>query len=199
MNDVAKTKGCPSCGSKNIEELFEDRNINIPLAPTVSYHALVDHCLDCERQGDFLRANTKTIEAAIELAKKESMGIIINDLAQDGDYSMAAMERVLGLPQRTMMRWKTGTFSDSAMTLVRFLATYPWLLDVADAKYDPNYAQERLAIEGIHATARMAELQHISQGVAAYTNPETRRTTGFFTSTVTATTTNERTEYLVTA
>lgn len=199
MNEIAKTKSCPSCGSKRIEELFEDRNLSIPLAPVATYRALVDHCLDCERRGDFLRANTKTIEAAIDLAKKQSMSFIINELSKDGDYSMAAMERVLGLPQRTMMRWKTGTFSDSAMTLVRFLATYPWLLDVADAKYDSNYAQERLAVEGIHATARMAELQNITEGITAYMNPETHRTTGIFTSANAATITNEKADYLVIA
>ena len=95
---------------------------------------------------------------------------------------MAGMERVLGLPQRTMMRWKAGTFSDSAAALLRILATYPWMIDVADARFDPVYAQERVAIEGVRAVARLAHQRNIFQGVVATTDPETMRTSGIFTT-----------------
>jgi len=181
MNEMTRPKSCPACGSTNIEESFEDRSMIVPLAPAAQYSALIDHCRDCDTRGDFQRANTARIQFAVQHAKKASLGILISGLMENGDYSMAAMERILGLSQRTMMRWKGGNFSDSALALIRFVSTYPWLLDVADARFDRTYAQQRLAIEGIRAAAQLAESLQISQGIAAQTDSQSQRTTGIFT------------------
>lgn len=54
--------------------------------------------------------------------------------------TMAMFERVFELPTRTLTRWKGGDFSASALALLRIVATYPWIIEVAEHKFERNYA-----------------------------------------------------------
>src|SRR5690606_15728742 len=54
--------------------------------------------------------------------------------------TMAMFERVFELPTRTLTRWKNGDFSASALALLRIVATYPWIIEVAEHKFEKNYA-----------------------------------------------------------
>jgi hypothetical protein len=105
---------------------------------------------------------------------------IIDMLQEKEDYSMAFVERALELPQRTMMRWKKGQLSDAAIALLRIIGTYPWIMDVADAKYDSIYAQKRLTIEGAKAMFHLAESANINQTIVASANPQSGTLAGFF-------------------
>lgn len=58
---------------------------------------------------------------------------------------IAHAERVLGLPARTIARWKTGHASASATALLRFIVTYPWLLEVAEDQFEPTKADFHVA------------------------------------------------------
>lgn len=67
---------------------------------------------------------------------------IQNYLNEQG-YSNASMERSLGLPARTLERWKndrTIVPSAAALALMRIVRTYPWILKVADAPFDEEEA-----------------------------------------------------------
>ena len=56
-------------------------------------------------------------------------------------YSMAAIERALELPQRTISRWKANKeLSSIGIALLRIIRTYPWILEVAEKKFDFNDA-----------------------------------------------------------
>ncbi|MFA5698302.1 MAG: hypothetical protein WC954_01035 [Sphaerochaeta sp.] len=74
---------------------------------------------------------------------------ILNDLNEMG-YSNALMERILGLPARTLARWKNEQSinpSAAAIALMRIIRTYPWILVVADAKFDEEVALNTLIRE----------------------------------------------------
>ena len=157
MEKPQDEKTCPSCGSKNIEVLSKDKVVSIPLSNALSYKATIDRCRDCDMKGDFLRVNETQINSLLEQGKKSSMESLINGLVRNNGYSMAYMERAFDLAPRTMMRWKDGKFSDSALALIRITSTYPWIVEVADAQYNPTYAKKRLIEEGVQTYFEFAK------------------------------------------
>ena len=60
----------------------------------------------------------------------------------------------MGLPQRTLSKWKNKSVIPSARAtaLMRYLHLFPWLLDVADNKFEKKGAMQ------IHIAAAMQEL-----------------------------------------
>ena len=58
--------------------------------------------------------------------------------------SNTSMERTLGLPARTLARWKNEPSlkpSAAALALMKIIRTFPWILAVADQRYDKKSAQ----------------------------------------------------------
>lgn len=151
---------CPACGSENVSVTTQKKELKVPFAPVQYYEVHVDQCHDCELEGDFFNANTEVVANALVAARKESAISMMNYLIEKNGFGMAHMERVLELPQRTMMRWKTGDCSAGALALLRIISTYPWTLDVADAQFDSAYATKRLAKEGVKAMCRIADENH---------------------------------------
>lgn len=181
MADIAKVKHCPVCGSSKIQTESESRKLKVPFVSDAKYEAIVDVCQECATRGDFCRENSARITASVEKAKQESVVRIIAGLAEK-KYTMASMERALGLAQRTMNRWKGGEFSDSSLALLRFIATYPWLVEVADAQFDPKFAQERLMMEAVRVVNGIAESRGMASCVMSHTDPTTARVSGVFTT-----------------
>jgi hypothetical protein len=57
------------------------------------------------------------------------------------------MERALGLPARTLARWKneqTTSPSAAGVALMRIIRTFPWILEVADVQFDKTKARKVL-------------------------------------------------------
>jgi hypothetical protein len=54
------------------------------------------------------------------------------------------MERVLGLPQRTLAKWKNRSVVPSAagVSLLKYIRVFPWLLEVAENDYDYAISQK---------------------------------------------------------
>lgn len=156
MGHIENAKICPSCNSKRIESRNEIRIIPMPFAKPIEHNEVIDHCLDCDMEGDFLEVNENNLPAIIEAAKKESAKLMINDLVENHGLSMSYMERAFDLPMRTMTRWKSGDISAAALGLLRLMKTYPWLVEVADSQYDKVFATHRLAMESINAMKEFA-------------------------------------------
>ncbi|MDI6739292.1 MAG: hypothetical protein QME74_02895, partial [Candidatus Edwardsbacteria bacterium] len=89
---------------------------------------------------------------------KESVVSIIESFPVVG-YSLAGIERALELPTRTLSRWKSGDFNASAgsLALLRILKTYPWIIDVADVKYNEFDAKSILIREAINVFNNLAQ------------------------------------------
>lgn len=169
MAEPMQSVSCPACGSSNVQSKVENREIKIPLAAATVYKAVVNFCRDCETTGDFAKVNDKTIAEVLDQARKVNLASLINGVVEKEKMSMAYMERALDLPARTMMRWKSGEVSAGALALMRIVATYPFVIEVADNQFDSLYASKRLAQEGVGSLCRLADENQIAAKVVVST------------------------------
>ena len=144
---------CPACGSTDIKD---EKVITILKEPfggqdVVDKHEIV--CSMCGSRGDFFNENDDVINEAVKKLKQKSIENIIDDFANK-KISMSAIERALEIPQRTLTKWKNGNAAPSStgLSLMRFIRLFPWLLDVAENKYDYSEAQK------IHIKAAVQKL-----------------------------------------
>jgi hypothetical protein len=79
----------------------------------------------------------------MESADRESIPPLLDALAAAG-VSMAYVERVLGLPPRTLARWKAGECSAAGLALLRLVRAFPWVLQAAAARFSPAECQRLL-------------------------------------------------------
>ncbi len=180
MNSPKTGKTCPVCGSTNIQVSDVERVVDIPLGSSMKFMAVLDKCLDCETEVDFLKINEPKVQSILNQANAATMKILINSLADKSSLSMALIERVFELPSRTMMRWKNGDFSAGALALVRLLFTFPWLAKVAEARFDRNFSDVQLALEGVKATSRLTERLNFSKTFIAQTKTDDSQIAGIF-------------------
>ena len=89
---------------------------------------------------DYSRGRNSSRWKALAVSERQSIEPMLEHLSNEG-YSMAAIERAFGLPQRTISRWKSNKeLTATGLALLRVIRTYPWIIDVADSKYEGNYA-----------------------------------------------------------
>ena len=140
MSDSDKV--CPACGSDTLTERIESQILKEPFGGQKEVPVKEYYCSTCKSKGDFFNENDNVVENALESLKAKSIINILNYFS-DNKISMSAMERVLSLPQRTLAKWKNGAVkpSSSGIALMKFLRTFPWLLEVAENKFDYNIAQ----------------------------------------------------------
>lgn len=120
---------CPVCQSADVITSIETSFIKNPYSnKEIRYSTIKHECKTCHESGDFLHINDEAFRTAEKQSKDEEINAILSFLSEKG-YTAAYIERVLGLPQRTLARWKTGGYSHSATPLLRFIRTYPWLLN----------------------------------------------------------------------
>lgn len=134
---------CPVCGSPGIK----DEQKTIVLEEPFGGQAIVDThenvCPICGARGDLFDQNEEVIDNTYKALKQKSIENILNDFTEH-KISMSGIERALGLPQRTLSKWKNGNAAPSAtgLALMRFVRLFPWMLVVAEEKYDFNEAQK---------------------------------------------------------
>lgn len=144
---------CPVCGYDSLERIQQKHVLSEPFGGSKEISVDVFFCSACGSSGDFNNEHEKLFDQAQEILKQQSVQNILKDLAKV-DINMAAIERVLDLPQRTLTKWKNGISkpSASAAALLKFIKLFPWLLEVADNKYDYDTAQK------IHTTSAIQSL-----------------------------------------
>lgn len=144
---------CPACGS--IDIIDEKKNILIkePFGGQDNIEIHENICSMCGSRGDFFNQNETLIDETIKKLKQRSIKNILNDFI-DSKISMSSIERTLEIPQRTLTKWKnrTNVPSSAVIALMRFIKLFPWLLEVAENKYDYNEAQK------IHIIAAVQKL-----------------------------------------
>ena len=144
---------CPACGS--IDIIDEKKNILIkePFGGQDNIEINENICSICGSRGDFFNQNESLIDETIKKLKQRSIESILNDFI-DSKMSMSSIERALEIPQRTLTKWKnrTNAPSSTGVALMRFIKLFPWLLEVAENKYDYNEAQK------IHINAAIQKL-----------------------------------------
>lgn len=149
---------CSYCGSDSLviqEAIFA---LHEPFAQKKTVPVKVIRCEACGFEEDD-PGNDVLIQKELALQKQSSMVNILNYLNEQG-YSNASMERSLGLPARTLARWKNDSAivpSAAALALMRIVRTYPWILQVADAKFDEEIACSLLS----HATVESTRMRSL--------------------------------------
>lgn len=136
-------KSCPLCGSDDLTSDVSEKIMSEPFGGEKIVKIVNYKCNSCGESGDFFNDNEEIINDTLDLLKQESAKNIINDFGLN-KISMAAIERALELPQRTLTKWKNGRTKPSAtvIALLKFLRLFPWLLEVAENKFDYNIAEE---------------------------------------------------------
>ncbi len=135
-------KRCPVCGSEEVLEKKETITITEPFAGEDNIEIIENKCSTCESKGDFFDQNENIIEETIKNLKQKSVENILKYFI-DNKISMSSIERALEMPQRTLAKWKNkGSKTSSAgIALLRFIRLFPWLLEVAENKYDYQKAE----------------------------------------------------------
>lgn len=158
-------KRCPCCGSIKIEDKKETITKKLSDNSIVEFDGVNNICLDCGEEGDFFGVNDKLFLLAKDKENKRFFSSMLDAVKSKG-FSLAYMERVLNLPQRTLTRWKNQGVSASGVALMKFVNTYPWLLKVADKKFDPSYAQRELIQQAaISFSNSLSEVGGVAKGV----------------------------------
>lgn len=136
-------RNCPACGSNTVIDKKEYILLKEPYGGEKNILLKENYCETCGSSGDFYNENEIDITNGIEELKIASMRNIIDDFSTN-NISMSAIERAINLPQRTLTKWKNGvsTPSASSTALMKLLRTFPWLLDVAENRYDYNISQK---------------------------------------------------------
>lgn len=140
---------CPVCGSDQVEIKEANSTIQAPYGPNIAFEDNVSHCKSCGSDVDYSRAIDSSDKHALEKSLKVSIETMIESLAKEG-FSLAYTERALDLPQRTISRWKkSGDLSSIGVALLRIVKTYPWILKVAENKFDPRFAIKSVVENGV--------------------------------------------------
>lgn len=137
---------CPFCGGENIETKEATRICKLPFATEFAVKELIDTCVECAGEGDFRDVNDNVFDHARKLAIQESVKNMLDAITANG-ISNAELERSLSLPSRTVARWKRGEYSESVVALLRIIATFNWITDVAKQNFDQRYAQARVVMQ----------------------------------------------------
>lgn len=156
---------CPVCGSADIKTITKVTSLKEVYGQNVNFEEKIDCCSVCEECGDFSGENEARIVAAIEVAKKNLMCSILDDLSGAG-VKMSYLERALDLPARTVSRWKSGETSAASIALLRCIHSFPWMLEVADARFDPQVAQMKV-VEAASRVLHMVFQPHTEKASAS--------------------------------
>lgn len=134
---------CPACGSEAVVTEKVEREISLSFGVKKTISIDQNTCSECGMQGDFTGINDTIISESYDKANLDVVNSIVEDFAGN-KTSMAAIERSLDLPQRTLTKWKNNLShpSSTGVALMKMIGTFPWLLDVAEANYDPAISQK---------------------------------------------------------
>jgi len=134
---------CPICGSKEIIKKKKTIPISEPFIEQENIEIFENICYSCKSRGDFFNQNESLLEETIKELKQKSVKRILEYFIGK-KISMSSIERALEMPQRTLVKWKNNKSktSSAGIALIRFIRLFPWLLEVAENKYDFEMAQK---------------------------------------------------------
>jgi hypothetical protein len=159
------TSTCPVCGASGLRKETTYESIHIPFSKDASVPRTLevcDHCgfdLYAEDEGE-------TTTAALASAITASVHGMLDDLAQQG-HSMAYLERGLGLPQRTLGRWKGGEISAAALTLLRTVRAFPFVVQAAEAGFRTQTCDALIVAEAAQRLLQKAKTHNVTCRVEA--------------------------------
>ena len=136
-------KLCSYCGGHDVTVVDKPYTLSEPYGGEAIIQSHVFLCNTCGFLADDSEYNDPLIQEGLAGLKRQAMINILTELNSLG-LSNASMERTLGLPTRTLARWKNESSlnpSTAALALIKIIRTFPWILAVADQRYDKKSAQ----------------------------------------------------------
>jgi hypothetical protein len=134
-----KTILCPACGSPDVTAEKKERTISVPYGPAAEFLETVYTCNACGTDGDFANENDVVVNKALALSRNESAKLMLQKMTEGpGEFTLAYIERALRLPSGLLKLWKMGLLSNTALSLLRIVYTFPWLLQISDANFQPE-------------------------------------------------------------
>ncbi|MGD9108799.1 MAG: hypothetical protein PVI75_06490 [Gammaproteobacteria bacterium] len=135
-----KQNTCPLCGSKKTKKIKKKTFGEVILGEKFSFTEVFFRCSVCHEAFDLSCETDENYRKAEKKAHKKFVEKTIKELSDSG-IKMSFFERVFRLPIRTLSRWKSGDFSFASLALLRIVKTYPWILEVAEHKFEENFAK----------------------------------------------------------
>jgi len=136
-------KLCPVCGSDKLEHIVQKESICGDLGKELILDLPHEKCMECGSEGDFFGENEKAVRKALsdlnEAYIDDTLGFFT-----ERKINLAGIERAIGLPQRTLTKWKNKISSPTAagIALLKYLRIFPWLVEVAEHNFDFNISQK---------------------------------------------------------
>ena len=131
---------CPACGSNQVTRTEKESFGDLTLGSKFSFREVNYKCNSCSEEGDFSAETDKNYITSQKEAQSKLVKQFLETMNSVG-ITMAMFERVFELPARTLTRWKNGDFSSSALALLRIVFTYPWIIDVAENKFENTFSK----------------------------------------------------------
>jgi len=131
-------KQCLLCGEGELVESTRERHISDAFGGDSFVTLSTLTCSVCGESEDFSEKNDVILNHAYLVLKKKAVTNILTTFNSNG-ISLSALERSLDLPQRMLSKWKQQRSdpSASAVTLLKLVSLFPWLIEVADKGFDP--------------------------------------------------------------
>jgi len=158
-------KCCPYCGSAALEKRSELQEFSVPYGAPARVQVDTMVCRECGLDTDVTEG--KDVRDAIDSAVEGTVGRIV-DFLGSGGRTLSSVERALDLPERTLSRWKnTPKLSRESITLLRFLRTYTWLVEVADRGYNEAFARGAVLREAGRIVTEATEREGVTVAASA--------------------------------
>ena len=157
-------KLCPLCGSDKLEHISSNKIMHGDMGEEIIVDNKYVKCMDCGSERDFFDENENTTEKA--LSKLDDIYVKeVLDFFNEKNISFAGIERAVGLPQRTLTKWKNGNTTPTAagIALLKYLKTFPWLIEVAEHKF--NYEISQKIFLGVAFNTFINSMQFMGSGV----------------------------------
>jgi hypothetical protein len=154
--------GCPACGSPDVTCSAGFQTFDVPFVGPSNILIYVDRCPKCGMKGDFFNRNDALIEAGLHRAGQAFINRMVQWMV-DKKISFPYLERILELPFGSVNRWLRGDFSEDAIALLRYVRLYPWLLSVAEGRFNPDTSCNSLR-EAAMSTVR-GDAERIAESV----------------------------------
>lgn len=137
---------CPLCGSGELKTEIDKIKISEPYGGERYIDIKNYVCQDCDFAGDISNENDALIESELKQLMQHEFCIIADYLENEEGLKIRLIdiERILGLPFTSLGRNKPGQESSDpfVLAILKFIRRFPWLLKVAEAKFDYQKTHE---------------------------------------------------------
>lgn len=135
---------CPICNSKKLTSKNQKKESCIADGNKFSYTEKVYSCKSCDFLGAIDNKSRSSYEKNKKLAIKKSIKNLVTDLNKKFP-NLLYIERIFDLPRKALKKWKkSGDESNSTLLLLKMIETYPFLISVAESKFDKEIAVKAL-------------------------------------------------------